>query len=215
MKQEQRNTVERISALLWVLLRFVHTNVTDIWLVERVGPSRKRRNRSKVLHISQMHWNVLFGLYGVFLTVYTAFGSIQVNQISVTSVCTNRSEFTAVRQILKKVFSILLHRQEHDLAQIRINQHRRCQYRGYSCRTALDELSKRCTKLPQGSLSPYIMYAGFCNRTFDDVTWNPSQIDRNRKTNSGSGNRPFWTAFFTHKTTAKNYQKNWQALHYQ
>ena len=49
---------------------------------------------------------------------------------------------------------------ERDLVQIRTNQHRRCQYRGYNCRTALDQLSKRCRKLSQGSLSPYIMRAG-------------------------------------------------------
>ena len=63
-------------------------------------------------------------------------------------------------QILKKVYHILLHHQECDLAQICTNQRRCCQYRGFSCRTALDQLSKQCRKLPQGSLSPYIMYAG-------------------------------------------------------
>ena len=71
------------------------------------------------------------------------------NQISVTSECTNRYSSAL---ILKKVYRIpllLLHRQERDHAQIRTNQCRRCQYRGYNCRTALDQLSKRRRKLPQ------------------------------------------------------------------
>ena len=60
----------------------------------------------------------------------------------------------------QKVYTvILLHRQERDLAQISTNQRRRCQYRGYSCRTALDQLSKRCRKLLQGRLSPSDEYA--------------------------------------------------------
>ena len=47
-----------------------------------------------------------------------------------------------------------------DHAQICMNQRRRCQYRGYNCHTALNQLSKRRRKLPQGSLSPYIIYTG-------------------------------------------------------
>ena len=89
--------------------------------------------------------------------------SQSTNQISVTSVCTNCNSTHSSAIILKKVYRIpllLLHHQEYDLAQIRTNQRRSCQYRGYNCRTALDQLSKRRRKLPQGSLSPYIMYAG-------------------------------------------------------
>ena len=77
--------------------------------------------------------------------------------------CMNRYSTHSSALILKKVYHIpllLLHRQEHNLAQIRTNQRLRCQYRGYNCHTALDQLSKRRRKLPQGSLSPYIMYAG-------------------------------------------------------
>ena len=89
--------------------------------------------------------------------------SHSTNQISVTSVCTNCYSTHSSALILKKVYCIallLLHHQECDHAQIRMNQRRRCQYRGYNCHTALDQLSKRRRKLPQGSLSPYIMYAG-------------------------------------------------------
>ena len=63
----------------------------------------------------------------------------------------------------QKVYCIpllLLHRQERNHVKIRKNQRRRCQYRWYNCHTALDQLSKRSRKLPQGSLSLYIMYAG-------------------------------------------------------
>ena len=65
--------------------------------------------------------------------------------ISVTLECTNRYSTHSCAPILKKVYRIpllLLHRQERDHAHIHTNQHRRCQYRGYNCRTALNQLSK-------------------------------------------------------------------------
>ena len=41
---------------------------------------------------------------------------------------------------------LMLHRQEHDLAQVCTNQHRCSKYRECSCHTALDQLSKRCNE---------------------------------------------------------------------
>ena len=97
-----------------------------------------------------------------FLTIYAAFGSVRV--ILLTNYrshrCVRIAQLSQQCTNSQKVDHILLHRQERNLAQICTNQRCHCQYRGYSCRTALDQLSKRHRKLPQGSLSPYIMYAG-------------------------------------------------------
>ena len=60
----------------------------------------------------------------------------------------------------------------------------------------VDQLSKQSSKLPQGSLSQYLGYAHSAIAPFDDVTYPRSQIDCNRKTNSGSGSRLFWTVCF-------------------
>ena len=96
------------------------------------------------------------------MTVYTTFGSVQV--ILLTKYRSHRrvriAQHSQQCANSQKVYRILLHHQERHLAQICTNQRRCCQYRGYNCCTALDQLSKRRRRLPQGNLSPYIMYAG-------------------------------------------------------
>ena len=95
-------------------------------------------------------------------TVYATFGSVRVILLTKyrSHQCVRIAQHSQQCAKFQKVDRSLLHRQERNLAQICTNQRCRCQYRGYSCRTALDHLSKRRRKLPQGSLSPYIMYAG-------------------------------------------------------
>ena len=53
----------------------------------------------------------------------------------------------------------------------------------------------------------YLRAVRSCSVPWMSSRYSPPTFDRNRKTNSGSGCRPFWTAFFTHKMTAKNYGK--------
>ena len=115
---------------------------------------------------------------------------------------------TLILETVYRISLLLLQCPECDLTQVCTNQRRRCQYQGYSCRTALDQLSKQRRKLSQGSLSPYIMYTCSSSAIISSMTSREAlpQINHNRNTNSESGNRSFWTAFFTHKMTGKNYQ---------
>ena len=50
---------------------------------------------------------------------------------------------------------LMLHRREHHLAQVRSNQRRFSKYWGCSCRTALDQLSKRYKWLPDCTAKVY------------------------------------------------------------
>ena len=96
------------------------------------------------------------------MTVYATFDSVRVILLTKyrSHQCVRIAQHSQQCANSQKVDHILLHCQERNLAQICTNQRCHCQYQGYSCHTALDQLSKRHRKLPEGSLSPYIMYAG-------------------------------------------------------
>ena len=144
--------------------------------------------------------------------------SHSTNQISVTSVCTNRYSTHSSALILKKIYSmplLLLHRQERDHAQIRTNQRRRCQYRGYNCRTALDQLSKQHRKLPQGSLSLYIMYAGSAIVPSMSSHEAHPRLTATGKRIVGVAVGRFGQCFSPTKRRPKIMGENRQALHYQ
>ena len=64
-----------------------------------------------------------------------------------------------------------------------------------------------CLSLVDYSELVYLRAVRSCSVPWMSSRYSPPTFDRNRKTNSGSGCRPFWTAFFTHKMTAKNYEK--------